>query len=222
MPRQRRSSPAPQPRPADGRASAAWPAVRAGERAPWLLTVSLHAQSPIAAIVIPFAAFLLAAVMLWGPARGVDRRGRPGRGVRGHLPGDHGRLHRLLTHRSFQTYPAVATPSPCSARCRRGLVIKWVADHRKHHDFADEDGTHQPSRRGPRSTRRVERPVARPHRMAVQLGRPGRPAPLRRGSAQGPWHAADRRRREASDPGQPGDPVPRWATSSRGPSLARC
>ena len=50
-------------------------------------------------------------------------------------------LHRLLTHRSFKTYPACAASSPCSAPPRsRGPVISWVADHRKHHAFSDRAG----------------------------------------------------------------------------------
>ena len=51
-------------------------------------------------------------------------------------------FHRLLTHRAFQTH-AVA---PLRARDHRlavafrAPVIDWVADHRKHHTFTDEEG----------------------------------------------------------------------------------
>jgi stearoyl-CoA desaturase (Delta-9 desaturase) len=60
-------------------------------------------------------------------------------------------FHRLLTHRSFQTYPAVRyTLAVCGTLAVEGSVIKWVADHRKHHDFADEDGDpHTPHGGGP-------------------------------------------------------------------------
>jgi stearoyl-CoA desaturase (Delta-9 desaturase) len=60
-------------------------------------------------------------------------------------------FHRLLTHRSFKTYPAVRyTLAVCGTLAVEGSVIKWVADHRKHHDFADEDGDpHTPHGGGP-------------------------------------------------------------------------
>ena len=60
-------------------------------------------------------------------------------------------FHRLLTHRAFQTYPAVRyTLAVCGTLAVEGSVIKWVTDHRKHHDFADEDGDpHTPHGGGP-------------------------------------------------------------------------
>ena len=52
--------------------------------------------------------------------------------------------------RSRPTRPC-ATHSPCSAPSAvEGSAIKWVTDHRKHHDFADEDGDpHTPHGGGP-------------------------------------------------------------------------
>jgi stearoyl-CoA desaturase (Delta-9 desaturase) len=50
-------------------------------------------------------------------------------------------FHRLLTHRSFETYPAVRYAlAALGTLVVEGSVIKWVADHRKHHAFADEHG----------------------------------------------------------------------------------
>ena len=50
-------------------------------------------------------------------------------------------FHRHLTHRAFATYPAVRyTLGVLGTLAVEGSVIKWVADHRKHHDFADEEG----------------------------------------------------------------------------------
>jgi stearoyl-CoA desaturase (delta-9 desaturase) len=49
--------------------------------------------------------------------------------------------HRLLTHRSFQTYPAVRYAlAIAGSMAGQGPPIIWVADHRKHHTFADEEG----------------------------------------------------------------------------------
>jgi stearoyl-CoA desaturase (Delta-9 desaturase) len=60
-------------------------------------------------------------------------------------------FHRLLTHRAFQTYPSVRyTLAVLGTLAVEGSAIKWVADHRRHHAFADEDGDpHSPHGGGP-------------------------------------------------------------------------
>jgi stearoyl-CoA desaturase (delta-9 desaturase) len=50
-------------------------------------------------------------------------------------------FHRLLTHRSFKTKPWVrATLAALGSVAIEGPVISWVADHRKHHAFSDQEG----------------------------------------------------------------------------------
>jgi stearoyl-CoA desaturase (delta-9 desaturase) len=50
-------------------------------------------------------------------------------------------FHRLLTHRSFKTSPAVrGILAALGSAAIEGPVISWVADHRKHHAFSDEHG----------------------------------------------------------------------------------
>src|SRR3954469_21353969 len=50
-------------------------------------------------------------------------------------------FHRHLTHRAFQTTPAVrATLAVLGSAAIEGPVISWVADHRKHHAFSDRPG----------------------------------------------------------------------------------
>ena len=50
-------------------------------------------------------------------------------------------FHRLFTHRSFKTGPVVrATLGILGSAAIEGPVISWVADHRKHHAFADLPG----------------------------------------------------------------------------------
>jgi stearoyl-CoA desaturase (delta-9 desaturase) len=50
-------------------------------------------------------------------------------------------FHRLLTHRSFQTRPWLrATFAAMGSMAIEGPVISWVADHRKHHAFSDQEG----------------------------------------------------------------------------------
>jgi stearoyl-CoA desaturase (Delta-9 desaturase) len=110
-----------------------------------------HQVTNLAAIVIPFAAFVLAAVMLWGRlVEWIDLAVLAVAYVATCLGITVG-FHRLLTHRSFQTYPAVRyAMAVLGTLAVEGSVIKWVADHRKHHDFADEDGDpHSPQCAGP-------------------------------------------------------------------------
>jgi stearoyl-CoA desaturase (delta-9 desaturase) len=50
-------------------------------------------------------------------------------------------FHRLLTHRAFSTTPLVrGVLGALGSAAIEGPVISWVADHRKHHAFSDEEG----------------------------------------------------------------------------------
>ncbi len=50
-------------------------------------------------------------------------------------------FHRLLTHRAFKTKKGVrGTLAILGSAAIEGPVISWVADHRKHHAFADVEG----------------------------------------------------------------------------------
>ena len=50
-------------------------------------------------------------------------------------------FHRLLTHRSFKTSPAMrGLFAVLGTMSIEGPVISWVADHRKHHAYSDRLG----------------------------------------------------------------------------------
>jgi stearoyl-CoA desaturase (delta-9 desaturase) len=50
-------------------------------------------------------------------------------------------FHRYLTHRSFATGRAVrAVLAALGSAAIEGPVIQWVANHRKHHAFSDQEG----------------------------------------------------------------------------------
>ncbi|HEX8958352.1 MAG TPA: fatty acid desaturase, partial [Solirubrobacterales bacterium] len=50
-------------------------------------------------------------------------------------------FHRLLTHRSFKTYAWLrGLLAILGSAAIEGPVISWVADHRKHHRYSDEEG----------------------------------------------------------------------------------
>jgi len=95
----------------------------------------------LVAVVLPFAAFLLAVVLLWDRAVNWTDLGlfagfyvATGFGITiGY--------HRLFTHRAFETStPVRVLFAVLGSMAVEGSVITWVADHRKHHAFSDEEG----------------------------------------------------------------------------------
>ena len=100
-----------------------------------------HRWGNVAGVFVPLAGFVAAIVLLWGEAVGIRDLAimlalylLTGFGI---TVG----FHRLLTHRSFETGPAVrATFAVLGSMAVQGPVINWVADHRKHHAFTDEEG----------------------------------------------------------------------------------
>jgi stearoyl-CoA desaturase (delta-9 desaturase) len=50
-------------------------------------------------------------------------------------------FHRLFTHRAFKARrPVRVALAICGSAAIEGPIISWVADHRKHHAFADQPG----------------------------------------------------------------------------------
>jgi stearoyl-CoA desaturase (delta-9 desaturase) len=110
----------------------------------------LERYANLTAVVLPFAAFIAAVVLLWNDWVG---------------PSDLAILavmylltalgitigyHRMLTHRAFDApKPVRYTLAILGSMAVQGSVIDWVADHRKHHAFTDEDGDpHSPHGHG--------------------------------------------------------------------------
>jgi stearoyl-CoA desaturase (delta-9 desaturase) len=100
-----------------------------------------HKITNLFAVVLPFAAFIAAIVLLWNQI--VDGSDLLVLGVMYFLTGFGVTLgyHRLLTHRSFQTHkPVEYTLAVLGSMSVQGDVISWVADHRKHHAHTDQEG----------------------------------------------------------------------------------
>jgi stearoyl-CoA desaturase (Delta-9 desaturase) len=101
----------------------------------------LHRNVNLAAVIVPFVAFLVAIPLLWNSLIGwtdvavlVALYLLSGLGI---TVG----FHRLLTHRAFETYrPIKYVFAVLGSVAVQGPVIGWVADHRKHHAFTDEEG----------------------------------------------------------------------------------
>jgi stearoyl-CoA desaturase (delta-9 desaturase) len=101
----------------------------------------LERRITVTAVVLPFVGFLVAIALLWGGA--VTGRDLAIMAVMYVLVGFGVTVgfHRLLTHRSFDAPPWVrATLAALGSMSVQGAVIHWVADHRKHHAFTDEQG----------------------------------------------------------------------------------
>jgi stearoyl-CoA desaturase (delta-9 desaturase) len=101
-------------------------------------------------IIVPFLAVAVAVPLAWGGwlrwtdvAIMVTMYWLTGHGI---TVG----FHRLFTHKSYKPNRAVKVFwAIAGSMAIQGPVIRWVADHRKHHKFSDRDGDpHSPWRYG--------------------------------------------------------------------------
>jgi stearoyl-CoA desaturase (Delta-9 desaturase) len=95
----------------------------------------------LGAVVVPFAATLAAAALFWNrlvsPTDLLIAATMYLLTAVGVTVG----FHRLLTHRSFQTFkPVEYVFAVLGSMAVQGPVISWVADHRKHHAHTDREG----------------------------------------------------------------------------------
>jgi stearoyl-CoA desaturase (Delta-9 desaturase) len=95
----------------------------------------------VAAVVIPFLGLLASGVLLWDSLLGpLDLAIFAGMYLVTGLGITVG-YHRLLTHRAFETHRWMRYLfAVLGSMAIEGRVIDWVADHRKHHTFPDEEG----------------------------------------------------------------------------------
>ena len=100
-----------------------------------------HKLINLAGIALPFVGLIVAVVVLWermvGPTELVILLigyALTGAGI---TVG----YHRLFTHRSFETYAGMRyTFAVLGQMAVEGDVLAWVSDHRKHHQFSDQEG----------------------------------------------------------------------------------
>jgi stearoyl-CoA desaturase (delta-9 desaturase) len=100
-----------------------------------------HRNINIAAVLLPFVAFIAAIPMLWndlvGPLDLALLVAIYAVSTIGITVG----YHRMLTHRAFATHKWVEYAYALAGSLAvEGPVIGWVSDHRKHHAHADEEG----------------------------------------------------------------------------------
>ncbi len=100
-----------------------------------------HRNVNIAAVIVPFIAFLAAIPLLWNSLIGwsdllILAVIYPLTALSITIG-----FHRMLTHRAFETYrPIKYLLAMLGSMAVQGDVISWVSDHRKHHAFTDEEG----------------------------------------------------------------------------------
>jgi stearoyl-CoA desaturase (delta-9 desaturase) len=111
---------------------------------------ALHRWLNLAGVLLPFLGFVVAVVLLWNTL--VDWSDLAVMLIMYVISGYGVTLgfHRLLTHRSFQTFkPVEYTLAILGSIAVQGPVISWVADHRKHHAHTDKEGDpHSPHGHG--------------------------------------------------------------------------
>lgn len=112
---------------------------------------SLKEQIALGAfILVPFLAVLAAVPVAWGGWLGwsdvVIALVMYAIGLHGVTVG----YHRLFTHKSFKpNRPVKIALAIAGSLAIEGPVVRWVADHRKHHKFSDRDGDpHSPWKYG--------------------------------------------------------------------------
>ncbi|MEM8484261.1 MAG: acyl-CoA desaturase [Bacteroidota bacterium] len=101
----------------------------------------LHKTAVLSLTIIPFIVFIGAVIYYWGEGIslmsllllvGFYAITTMGIGVG---------YHRLFTHKGFQVKPWLkAVLALAGAFAIQGQVIRWVADHRRHHAFSDRPG----------------------------------------------------------------------------------
>jgi stearoyl-CoA desaturase (Delta-9 desaturase) len=111
----------------------------------------IHKITNLIAVALPPAAVITAIVLLWhkaiGPLELAVMFGLYMLTAFGITLG----YHRMFTHRAFESSrPFKAIIAVLGSMAVEGSVITWVADHRKHHAFTDQEGDpHSPHLAGP-------------------------------------------------------------------------
>jgi stearoyl-CoA desaturase (delta-9 desaturase) len=100
-----------------------------------------HRNANLAAVVLPFVAFLAAIPLLWNELVGWTDLLLLASMYLLTTMGITVGFHRLLTHRAFATYrPIQYLFAVLGTMAVEGPVIGWVTDHRRHHAHTDVDG----------------------------------------------------------------------------------
>lgn len=106
--------------------------------------------SYLAAVIIPFLGLVAAILLLWGRGFSWTELGLLGGMYILTAIGVTVGYHRLFTHRAFETPKFVQfTLAVLGSMAVEGPLLKWVAQHRRHHQHSDkENDPHSPHDHG--------------------------------------------------------------------------
>lgn len=100
-----------------------------------------HKISNFIGVFVPFAGFLASVYLCWGDFITGRDLGILAVGYFFTCLGISIGFHRLLTHRSYETYSGIRyLLAILGSMAVEGPPNVWVADHRKHHNFSDQEG----------------------------------------------------------------------------------
>jgi stearoyl-CoA desaturase (delta-9 desaturase) len=110
-----------------------------------------HKVINMVAVPIPLVGLIVAIALLWGSGVGPLELGLMAGLYTVTCLGVTVGYHRMFTHRAFESSRAFRLLiAIIGSMAVEGPVIRWVADHRKHHAFTDIDGDpHSPHLAGP-------------------------------------------------------------------------
>jgi stearoyl-CoA desaturase (Delta-9 desaturase) len=95
----------------------------------------------ILGVLLPFAGFLLAIVLLWDELVGPEALAIAAAMYLISGFGISVGFHRLFAHRAFvATTPVRVALAAAGTMAMMGPPVRWVTNHRKHHAYADEEG----------------------------------------------------------------------------------
>ncbi|MGI8708264.1 MAG: acyl-CoA desaturase [Actinomycetota bacterium] len=104
-------------------------------------TATLQRRLVLAVTIIPFVGFVWAVVNWWGSGLSIVDAVIAGVFYLFTGFGITVGFHRYFTHGSFETNRFLrGTLAIAGSMAVQGPVIKWVADHRRHHAFSDQEG----------------------------------------------------------------------------------
>ena len=100
-----------------------------------------HKLINLAGIILPFVGLVAAIILFWDRMVGPTELAILAVGYLLTGVGITVGYHRLFTHRSFETYrPVRYAFAVLGQMAVEGDVLAWVSDHRKHHQFSDQEG----------------------------------------------------------------------------------
>jgi stearoyl-CoA desaturase (delta-9 desaturase) len=103
--------------------------------------ITLHKVTTLIGMFLPLAGLVVAIVLLWDRFIGPTELSLLFAFYVLTFIGISVGFHRLFTHRAFETSrPVRYVLAALGSLAVEGSVIKWVADHRQHHTFADDEG----------------------------------------------------------------------------------